>query len=332
MPRVMQPTGNIEEQILKYREITKSSLKAYTTSLRMLNKALGNDISEELTLDFLNNFEDVKNIIDNLKSVPTKKNRLTAILVALQAQKEFDEKLVEKYNTYLNSLSKKYQELQETQEKTQKQKDNWIEFSDFIQIINDIMKDVKAKKKDWKGLEKLDKKDYNLLQSLVLLSTFKEFPIRNNFSDMRVLSSSEYNDMKEEEKDAGNYLLKDKGKYVFKINKYKNVKRLGRRSYNVPKSLAKIYNLFFKFNKSGYFLTLQNQITPLSSNSLTKLLQKVTFQRSGKKLGSSMLRHIQISFDRKDKQSIAEAKAADLKVEDKYLHSAKVNELYQKVA
>ena len=338
MPRIIQPTSEISKDMQEYRELTESSVKAYTGSLRMLFKTANpdDDLTKELSLEFLDDFDGMMKIINSMDKITTKKNRLTAILVGLQSTSSPNDKLISKYSNELQKFGKKYSKIQDKQGKTETQEKNWIEMSDFIKAINNIMKDVKNRKKegDWSKNQKLSKKDYNLLQSLVLLSTYQDFPLRNDFADMKVMSEAEYDDMKDEEKDAGNYLVKsskNKKLFTFKINKYKNVKRLGRRSYIASKKLSKLLNLWFRHNKSGYFLTLQNQITPLSRNGLTKLLQKIMFERTGKVIGSSMLRHIQISHARKDDKSITQKQKENLEIEDKFLHSAEMNDQYRKL-
>ena len=333
MPRLIQPVSNISKAIKEYRELTDSSIKAYTGSLRMLYKTLNPeaDLTEELSLDFLDDFDGVMDIVNKMEKITTKKNRLTAVLVALQSSDDPKTGLVSRYANELTKLGKKYAKLQDKQEKTETQERNWIEMSDFVKVINTLMDEVKIAKKKWVGLDKLPKKDYILLQSLVLLTTYQQMPLRNDFADMRVLTSKVYEDLSDSSKDSGNFLLKDKGVYTFKINKYKNVRRLGRRSYKPNKKLIKLLNLWFKFNKSDYFLTLQNQQSPLSRNGLTKLLQSVMLKHTGKRIGSSMLRHIQISHDNRNDKSIDEKKKEDDATEDKFLHSANQNDRYRKL-
>jgi hypothetical protein len=57
----------------------------------------------------------------------------------------------------------------------------------------------------------------------------------------------------------------------------------------IPQSLAKVIKRFLKFNKSGYFLTLQDGIRPINSNGITKALNRLFQKHLGKTIGSSSL-------------------------------------------
>ena len=78
--------------------------------------------------------------------------------------------------------------------------------------------------------------------------------------------------------------------------------------------------------------TLTDGRTPLNPNGITKVLQSIfTEFADGKKISTSMLRHIQISEDLRNEPTIAEQKAKAKRIEDKYNHSQQTNQTYRKI-
>ena len=81
----------------------------------------------------------------------------------------------------------------------------------------------------------------------------------------------------------------------FQLNVFKNVHRLGVKTIKIESKLQKLIKKWLKFNTSGWFLTLNNGIEPISPNGITKLLNSI-FKKyaNGKKISTSLLRHISV--------------------------------------
>jgi hypothetical protein len=106
----------------------------------------------------------------------------------------------------------------------------------------------------------------------------------------------------------------------FILNQYKTDSKYGKKSVKIPSSLAKVIKKFLKFNKSGYFLTLQDSIRPINSNGITKALNRLFQKHLGKTIGSSLLRHIIISHFRASDPTIKEMEEKNKEIEDKFMH------------
>ena len=149
---------------------------------------------------------------------------------------------------------------------------------------------------------------------------------------MKIVSQSEYDNIPKSTKAKNNYLVEKSGNSrTFKLNNFKNSKSIGAKEFDVPKHVNKIISKWLKFNQSGYFLTSYNNNNPISPNGITKLMNRIFEPRTGKSISTSMLRHIIISHDMKDKPTIEEKKEQANNIENKYLHSKSMNELYRKV-
>lgn len=329
----IQSSSVLRKLISKERSSLKEiSLNSYITSLRSLYKRMfpKDDLSKELDTKFIRDKENVMKDVDNQNKITSKKNILTAILVSLSSDAPKDQELIDFYQVKLKDLSDKYNKFLDTQTKTDTQKNNWISYDDFIEIINKILSEIKQNGITKK--ETLTRSEYSLLQKFVILSLYQQFSFRNDFASMKVLSDKEYSEIPENIKSINNYMIRDGSKFTIKLNNFKNVARIGVKSFLVPVKLCSILKLFLKFNKSGYLLTLNNARDPLSANGITKVLNSIFSKYAdGKKISSSMLRHLTISYKLQGQPSILEEKEKEKETEDTYLHSSAMNERYRKI-
>jgi len=315
----------ISDKIRKSRkDIKDTSLDSYTTTLRKMKKDLAPPTAEYDCMDIFEDFNKIKTYLDKY-ALTTKKNKITAIIVWLKSQDTDDKKLIQKYLDYLDELSEKYNEYLNSNEKSDTQKNNWVDYNELVKFSDKLTKKVKIE--GIRTKDKIDKTEFKLLQDLVILRTYLEYPLRNDFADMKVITKKEEESMPDDK----NYLVLDGSKMSFNINEYKNRERLGKRVYKIPKSLSILYKIWLKHNNSGWFLVqLSNRQTPLSPNNLTKYMNKMFKKEYGKNISTSMIRHITISEMNKDKPTIEEVKKENEEVENRFLHSKKMNDQYRK--
>ena len=329
---VIQPSEKLRQAIKKDRsELKEISLNSYIVSLRSLFKRLnpGNDLTIPINTSFLKDKNKIMKDVEGQEKLTTKKNILTSVLVGLSSDRPKNDSLIDYYQAKLKDLSVKYSNWTEKQEKSDTQESNWISYDKFTEIINELLKDVKQRELTKK--ETLTRAEYTLLQKYVILSFYKVFPLRNDIADTAVLTQKEYDDIDDDVKSKNNYFTIDNKKYKLYLNQFKNVKRIGVKSYDIPDKLAKIVKLWLKHNKSGWLFTLNNARDPLSPNGVTKLLNSIFSKAVDKKISSSMLRHISISHKMKGEPSLIEKKKEEKEVEDKYMHSMSVHEGYRKL-
>lgn len=306
----------LKKCIKESRNIKDNSINLYINSIKNLG-----GVKE------LSNYDDIILKISKYKNT-TQKNKLTAIIVVLKCLNK-DEKLIEKYSGKLKTMNEEYTDFLKEQKKTDVQKKNWIEYEDLIKLSNKIMSRIKLEK--IKNKQIITNKEYDMLQQLIIIRTYLEFPIRNNFANMKSLTIKEYNDLTDKEKNDNNYIVSNNNKRSFKINSFKNKKSFGNVNFDISKSLNTIITIWFKYNKSGYFLTQTDRKTPMSSNGITKFLNKIFMNEYNKSVSTSMIRHILISHKNKDKQTIKEKEEEDKKTSNVFMHSNAVNEIYRKI-
>jgi hypothetical protein len=345
---------SLEELIKKKRpNISDNTLKSYVNCLKKIKSDL--KIEGELkNATFLHDTDKLIEYIDNHKKITTKKNKLTCIIVGLDADKDFKNKYktIEIYQKLLKSLNDDYNMFLSTQTKTATQRKNWIEYEELVNIANNLVNSVKK----YKTRDDLNKLEMSELQNAVLLKTHLVFPIRNDLSEVKIINNIDYEKLTEKERLKHNWLLKTGKKMKLIFNNFKNAKRLGSKEYDVPRNLVNLYNIWFKFNKSDNFLVSKKDMkSKITSNNQTKyfnsifkkdMKSKITSNNQtkyfnsifkpyypDKKISSSLIRHIVISYfaEKNNEPTIAEEQAKEKEVEDKYMHSSAVNKMYRKV-
>ena len=331
-----QPSEKLRKKIKRKRpDITDSSIHVYITSLRMLySQYVDGDeakLSKQLKTKFLHDFVGIKKLLSTCRTQNTIKTRLTAILVALDAEtKNRDQKLIDKYQSYLKDIMVGVNKQIESQELTRKESTNWLDFNSIKEITNKILERIN-KNGLWKK-EKLSKSEYGLVQKYVLLRFYLAYPMRNNVADTKIVSLAEYKGLDDDVRKGANWLIREGQKYIFKLNKFKNVKRIGVKSYDINPEISKLLAKWFRINDSEWMFTLNDGRTPLNANGVTKVLNSIFSEfADGKKISTSMLRHIQISDDLKDEETLAEKKAKAEKTEQKYQHSSSMNQTYRRI-
>ena len=320
------------EAILKSRKIKYSSLGAYLSSLRSIQSKLAPD-AEPRIIDakFLNDHKAVLRAIAD-SPITTRKNRLTAILVALRVSKPVNEKLCDVYSKHLTALNSEYMDFLKQQKKTPAQKANWIDYDELLGVSNKLLDDVKELNLDAMKGRSLPRKAYNTLQEYVALRTYLTFPLRNDFADMPVLSSKAFAALPKAAKASTNYLvLYPKGRKRFHISNFKNVDRIGPKVLDVPPKLSKILNAWLHFNTSDYFLTKTNGSDPLDPNGITRIFNRIFKRETGKLISTSMMRHIIISHALRHQPTLEEVEAKRREIENRFFHSPGINQLYRKV-
>lgn len=313
----------LKDKIKSSRNIKDKSLNAYLISLRKLHEKINPDKEFPSTLSWLKNKDKVMEHLVDMK-LTTRKNYIAAIIVALSTDKEKYEKELKEYRDVLDGVAKEYKDGVEEQRKSEKESANWVSLDKLRKVMRKYKTEIMEKgllKKD-----ELNKKEMDLLQKWVVSSLYildDNPPLRNDYT-MKVISKSDYDKLSDKEKNDNNYLVvKSRNNKFFSLGEYKTDKKYGLKKIDVGSKLNSVLNIWLKYNKSGYLL-LNSKGDPMNANSLTKYLNKV-FEPTGKKISSTMIRHIFISEKiggptLKEKQEIA----------DKMGHSVNTQELYKK--
>lgn len=321
--------SKIMKSIRKHRpNLSENSYKTYLYNLKGLRSCMNLNPNRLDSVAFLSEYDKViKCINDNTKSLASIKAKITAIVVALSSQSKPKQKLIDKYKDFMDGIARKYNEFLSKNEKTDKQKKNWLDYEQLIEICNKL----KVEYSKIRRKKNISQGDYRLLQGYIMLRMQIEYPIRNDFANMRVLDEEEYNKLDDKTRDKNNYLVKDKG-MTLHINNYKTSKRLGKKQYKLKQNMIRLIKSFLKINDSGYlFVKPSDRTKALSESDITKQFN-IIFKKyhPDKNVSTSMIRHILISHDRSSDPTIQEQIKKNKDIENRYLHSKNLNDQYMK--
>jgi len=291
-----------------FEELKKSTSRAsdkskmaYSTSLRNIFNKL--KIDNLKTADKkLENISKVKEILPTKLS--TQKNYLVAVRVWLLRDHKKNEKLLESYWNILDDIIKQHKDETNLNRKTETEKTNWINWDKLRKtVLTYYAREYKRLNLSTK--ENFTKRDMEILKKFVIAYLYldfddfknyekKIFPRRNEYVDMKAISSKDFNKLTDKQKLEFNWLItKSPRNRLLVFNKYKTFKKYGTITIKITGALNSILTTYLKHHKEEYFITQKNN-KKFTTNNFSKYLIKV-FEPSGKKITVNLLRHIVLS-------------------------------------
>jgi integrase len=269
------------------KKLATTSIKMYLRNLEKLN--------DDMPLKNLNFLKDVSAIEQRLAKYKenTKRGYLISIVSALSLDKsnKQKQKLYDDYYKLMMDKNKELKKVEASGEKTETQEKNWITWDEVSSHMNQLEDKIKA----FSSNKEINEHQYNvLLQGMILALYVYKAPRRNEYQKMNIVKS-----------DTGlpidtNYLDMDKKTFTF--NTYKTARKEGQIREEIPPELQRVIQTYLKFHPllKGKKIIKGTNVPflvyydgkPLSQvNAITRILNKIF----GKKVGSSMLRHIYLS-------------------------------------
>ena len=307
---------NLGKELMEKKGLAETTSNLYLRALFTLNKKL-----PFKNLAFLKQKEGIMAQIAEY-AASTQKSLLAAIVSVLGlVSDKATYKSIHKYY-YDEMMSKvKADKEAETSDMTDKQKENWISWKDILEI---------SRKQREKMLEYANKKSLtfgeydHLLQTLVLSLYVSVQPRRNqDYLNMDIVKN--WNDKMPSDT---NYLDLAGQRFIF--NKYKTAKKYGQQMLPIPSDgpnpFMDVLNVYLKHHapykaskgKTAVpFLVAMDGKPFTAVNSITRILNKIF----GKKVGSSMLRHIFLSdkYDITEMETDAAAMGHSVDEQKKYM-------------
>ena len=275
---------NLHRDLTETKKVAETTADAYLKTLTTLN-----DSKPFKNLNFLKKTETI------LKRLPeyadsTQRALLATIVsvLSLHAKTPAQKTLHEFYRSEMMGKVEEGKKVEAANEgrKTKKQTENWVTWEEVKAKKDALHAEVEANR----SKKVLMPEDYTHLLSLVVLSLYTETQPRRNqdYSTMMVVKAYKETMPKE----FNYYDIKGK-RFIF--NKFKTAKTYGQQIVELPESLVSLLTYYIKRHplskekKTDYPFLVFHDGTPLTAvNAITRILNKVF----GKKVGSSMLRHI----------------------------------------
>jgi len=271
------------------KNLSETTANAYLKTLVILNGKL-----PFKNLTFLKNTEEImKKLAEYAES--TQKTLLASITSVLSLEKD-KSGYKKTYKFYYDKMMEKSQTAKVeggSVETNEKQTENWLTWEDVLKKLSDLKTETEAIGK----AKQLSAPQFHSILSYLILSLYAHVPPRRNqdYLNMDVYKALKKDKLEELPKDK-NYLIVLKGvptEFIFNV--YKTAKTYGQQKVQIPEPLKEAINMYLgHLNvKEKQFKLLRNgsRENMEQANGITRVLNKVF----GKKIGSSMLRHIYLS-------------------------------------
>lgn len=261
------------------------SIRTYMSSIRRMQKEC--DCSIETVDDIIKNKDEIVKTLGEKMTPMIRKTKISGLIVIIDDKEiEHDDArkdALEFYRKVMASDADIVSKREEDQELSATQKENLISQDDVMKVFNQI----RAQALPLLKLEKLNKSQFELLQSYVLLSLYTLIPPRRS-TDFTAFKIRNFDDSETSKDNYMKNFNKNKKKLSsFVFNTYKNSTRLGRQVIEIPKTLEKIIEIWKQFNKSDWLL-VNSQGNPVTQTKIVYWLNEIF----GKNISSSLLRHI----------------------------------------
>lgn len=311
-PKVSEFMSQLGKELVEKKGIAESSANLYVRTMFTLNGKV-----PFKTLSFLRNKEDIANKLKDYAE-STQKTILSAIVsvLSLYAEKPTYKSVYKHYYALMMDKAKTDREV-DSADMTDKQKTNWIDWKN----ITELSMAQRVKLAEYSNKKQLTTPEAEHLLQTLILSLYVCIQPRRNQDYMNMLVVKKWNeDMPKDH----NYLDITGGRFIFNV--YKTAKKYGTQIISIPNPLMNIlvaylrHHQLYKETKGKTavpFLLAVDGKPLIAVNSITRILNKIF----GKKVGSSMLRHIFLSdkYDIDEMQKDAEAMGHSIEEQKKYM-------------
>lgn len=278
----------LSKRLIDERGVAESTATQYLQTLYKLNGSKGFN-----NLSFTRKFDDVQAII-NTYAPSTQQNQYMVLSSVLSF---FADKATYKgaYNHWREKMmeARKAREAEPEHVKTEKQEEAWLTWEDVDKKKSELSKDISS----FISNKHISATQYEKLLNFVILSLYTDIAPRRNqdYLSMSVVKKWN-NDMPTDR----NYYDLATQKFIF--NRYKTAKAYGVQTIDVPNTddapLQQTLAAYLKHHplakgktKEFKLLVKQDGTNLNSVNAITRCLNRIF----GKKVGSSMLRHVYLS-------------------------------------
>ena len=294
--------AQLTDKIQKTRRCARSSARVYASNISRIHREFLPKTKYSQDLKWLG--EKTGPLLTKLKKIEninTQRNLLAASLVALDILGKT--KAREAYVAQIAVLNKKKDQIAKSGKMTEKQTAKYLDWKQILKLRRLLNRTVRLGR--YYTRVKINKGEFATMQQNLVLHLYTMLPpVRNDWSAVRFLSEQEWDGLPEEEKTSTNNLVLARGGYRVYWAKYKTVKKHGVIQQIIPKPLQTLLKKHIKFLRAQYpdnnHLLLNNLHQPLSSNGLTKFLQRMFYKHYRKKISTTALRSIFLSnkFDK----------------------------------
>lgn len=276
----------------KKGDLSPMSVKTYANAIHKVLELIGSTSLNDL---FLKAKEIITKLNEKYDKPNTRKTKIASIVVLLRCmdtpklKAKIDTALAE-YGKSIESLTGDIKKDLADGSKSEKHKCNWITEDESAKLKSELFEKVNTSINTAKDLMNF--------RNYVLFCIYEDLPSRNEIADSKIIFAP--NKKQESLSDEYNYLILDKKKKTinYLMNSYKTSKSYGQKSISLS---ADLYPLLLryktavdKFNTNNWAFLNNGGDAKLTRNRLGVIYSELG-KSLGKKLGTSLNRHIAVS-------------------------------------
>lgn len=259
-----------------------TSMKMYEAQLRSFFKKSKFSPDDDFLKSHKEVIAEIRSFYPSLHSI---KNMLNAIIIYGRSI-DYNEKWLAYYGVEIDKIAIELKTQASTNQKTSTQSDNWIDIAQLDKILEDLRNDVPSKIANYKS--------YRILMRYLALLLQLKFPRRNDYVHMKIQSDGETDD-----KTVNYAVIKQQHqKSHFTFNNYKTFAKYGSQKFEIPTTIhyaLKQYKSIILQQSPDGFIFIKKDGDKMNTNEYTKFFLQMMNEKSGKNVGSTLLRHIIIS-------------------------------------
>lgn len=275
---------NLQTQLKDEKKLAETTATQYLQTLWSLN--------DKKPFNNLAWAKKTEVIEDRLKTfAPSTQLTYIAVLVtalSLFSDKGGYKKIYNYWREKMNEMKKEKATNTNGNEKTETQEENWVNWDEVEKKKSELKEVISS----FHSNKNITPTQYDKLLNYVVISLYTDIPPRRNeYLDMYVVKK-----LPKDAENNRNYYETSTKRFYF--NKYKTAKKYGQQILEIPDKLNDVLKMYIKHhplaksNSKEFKLLVKADGSNLNSvNSITRILNKVI----GKRVGSSMLRHIYIT-------------------------------------
>lgn len=272
--------------------------------------------------DFLKKYKEViAEIQDFYPNLNTRKNMFNALIIYGRTI-DYQEKWLAYYGIEIDKLNQQLKAAISTNEKTDKQKENWITMDELKKIIESLKNEIPAQISNYS--------QYRSLMRYLAVYLQTHFPRRNDYATIKLVEIAP-------KTPSDNYMVipaRNRGgssSPVFIFSNYKTASKFGVQTFPMPDDIyheLRFYKPHIVGHSPDGFVFIRKDGKPLNTNEYTKFFIATMQEKTGKKIGTSLMRHVIISEkfkpdpnELKDRQQLAAAMGHSVSQQMQYAKS-----------
>lgn len=263
--------------------VSESTMRMYEAQLRAFFKKSKYSPDDDFLKDHKEVIKEVRSFYASLHSV---KNVLNAILIYGRSLK-YSDKYLAFYSIEIDKIAEQLKNETMTNVKTEKQQENWMNMDELEKILENLRDDIPAKINSYKS--------YRIFMRFMALFLMLRFPRRNDYVHMKLQGHEKNTD-----DPLTNYIVFDREirRSYFIFNNYKTFSRYGSQKFPIPDTVHAFFKKYISIilaNSKDGFLFIKSDESKMNTNEFTKFFIQFMTEKTGKKIGTTMMRHIIIS-------------------------------------